>query len=253
MLNMLKPLDSCLYLTLSGHTRNLATNERLGSSVMDRLLDLLVASERPDHRKLTCNCLCSFGLRGQVGLWSHSKSSKSIFSKCHIMSRAPGKATRARPTTWFGISGGATRAKFCPHSASPRERDCQRITTSRLSQEVKICLSKINFRFWTLDLSHIGTIFRRDLLCDKRLPAQISEKKTVGKLSLRVSCSFQHSHGRMPAGIRRACLHIWPHKTLLQYMNCCSTSLLQWDDIFAPISFFTITKVANRFVALFPL
>lgn len=179
MLNMLKPLDSCLYLTLSGHTRNLATNERLGSSVMDRLLDLLVASERPDHRKLTCNCLCSFGLRGQVGLWSHSKSSKSIFSKCHIMSRAPGKATRARPTTWFGISGGATRAKFCPHSASPRERDCQRITTSRLSQEVKICLSKINFRFWTLDLSHIGTIFRRDLLCDKRLPAQISEKKRL--------------------------------------------------------------------------
>ena len=68
-----------------------------------------------------------FDWRGQIGLWSHSKFSKNMFSKCHIMSRAPGKATRARPTTWFGISGGATRAKFCPHSASPRERDCQRI------------------------------------------------------------------------------------------------------------------------------
>lgn len=42
---------------------------------------------------------------------------------------------------------------------------------------------------------------------------KFQKKKTVGKLSLRVSCSFQHSHGRMPAGFRRACLHIWPHKT----------------------------------------
>ena len=165
MLEMLKPLDyKCLSLTLSVPTRNLATNERLGSSVLDRLLDLLVASKRPDHRKLTCKCLCSFRLtRSNRTLEPLKVFQKHVLKVSHNeQSTWKSNACKTHHMIWYqwrSHKGKVLSSQSkSPGEGLPKNQGMFWSPTSRLSQEVKFCLSQINVGLWTLDLSrHVGT------------------------------------------------------------------------------------------------
>ena len=159
---------------------------------MDRLLDLLIASERPDHRKLTCNCLCSFGLTPSNRTLEPLKVFQKRFleSQKHFLKVSHNEQSTWKSNAckthhmiwlyqWRSHKGKVLSSqRKSPEEGLPKNQGMFWSATSRLSQAVKICLSKINFRLWTLGLSrHVGTIFGSDLLCDKRLAVQISKEK----------------------------------------------------------------------------